>query len=260
MRIGVFDSGIGGLTVLKPLIQSKFFTETIYFGDTARVPYGGKDKNIIIRYALEAVEFFKNFDIQILIVACNTVSAYALDFMRKEATFEVYGVIESGVLAVEKYTFSHNKRPEDLEILVIGTKGTIKSEIYNDLLKEKNYQRIENLPTGLFVPIVEEEIFHGEILTATFEHYFKNIETPDVIVLGCTHFPLISDEIKKYFLSRENSTKENIFMVHSGEAIIDFLTSKYNFKEKFNSTEMKFFASENPSNLKRIANHWLGMV
>jgi len=86
VKVGVFDSGIGGLTVVKSLLEHQLFEEIIYFGDTARVPYGSKDKNTIVRYGIEAVEFFKNFDIDLIIVACNTVSAYALEEMRENAS------------------------------------------------------------------------------------------------------------------------------------------------------------------------------
>jgi glutamate racemase len=261
MKIGVFDSGIGGLTVLKPLLKSQLFSEVIYFGDTARVPYGSKDKNIVVRYSLEAVEFFKNFDIEILIVACNTASAYALEFMRKEANFPVFGVIESGVLRVEKHRIQAQKKASDLEILVIGTKATIKTDIYSQLLTKIGFSKIQNLATGLFVPIVEEGVFSGKLLNSVLEHYFKDIKSPDIIVLGCTHFPLISDEIKNYFLSKKENEKNNIFMLHSGEAIIDFLTDEFfqNMDEMaiFKKTETKFFASENPSGLREVAEKWL---
>ena len=99
MKVGVFDSGIGGLTVVKSILEHQLFEEIIYFGDTARVPYGSKDKNTIIRYAIEAVEFFKNFELDMIIVACNTVSAYALDEMNESADCPVIGVVEAGVLA-----------------------------------------------------------------------------------------------------------------------------------------------------------------
>ena len=99
MKIGVFDSGIGGLTVVKSLLQHQLFEEIIYFGDTARVPYGTKDKNTIIRYGIEAVEFFKNFELDLIVVACNTVSAYALNEMRNLSACPVIGVVEAGVLA-----------------------------------------------------------------------------------------------------------------------------------------------------------------
>ena len=101
MRAGVFDSGVGGLTVVKSILEEKLFDEIIYYGDTARVPYGPKDKNTIISYSLEALEFFKNFDIDMLIIACNSVSAYAIDELQKNTTIPVIGVIESGVLALK---------------------------------------------------------------------------------------------------------------------------------------------------------------
>jgi len=123
MKIGVFDSGIGGLTVVKSLLEHKLFEEIIYFGDTARVPYGIKDKNTIIRYAIEAVEFFKNFELDMIIVACNTVSAYALSEMRESATCPVIGVVEAGVLATANALEDKNSN-----ILILGTKATINSK------------------------------------------------------------------------------------------------------------------------------------
>ena len=247
MKIGVFDSGVGGLTVAKSLFESMFFSEIIYFGDTARVPYGSKDKNTVIRYSLEAVEFFKNFDIELLVVACNTVSAFALSQMREEASFNVVGVIESGVLAVEKY------QVQSLDsILVIGTEATISSLNYQNLLSEKGYQNIEALQTGLFVPIVEEGIFQGDVLDSAMRYYFEDVKNePKYIILGCTHFPLIGDEISKYFKNRP-------VLIHSGEAIMEYLTTQYpNLSEK--KTDIRFFASENPTNLKNVVRKWLNL-
>ena len=100
-RVGIFDSGVGGLTVAKSINQAKLFDEIIYFGDTARVPYGSKNESTIIRYSLESLEFLKNFDINFLITACNSVSSCALPELRKEANFEVVGVIEAGIQAVQ---------------------------------------------------------------------------------------------------------------------------------------------------------------
>ena len=168
MRIGVFDSGIGGLTVVKPLLKSKLFEKIIYFGDTARVPYGIKDKNVIIRYGLEAVQFFNNFDIDLLVVACNTVSAFAIPQMKLQANFEIVGVVEPGILAIQNSGADFNS-----EILILGTRATISSNIYQQKLMEIGYSNIQAIATGLFVPIVEEDIFHGKILDATMEFYFN---------------------------------------------------------------------------------------
>ncbi len=245
MKAAVFDSGIGGLTVVKSLLENKLFEEIIYFGDTARVPYGVKDKNTIIRYSLEALEFFKNFDVDILIVACNSVSAYALDELRANTNIPVVGVIESGVKACSK-----KLEKKDSNILVIGTKATVSSKKYEIALKELSYSNIISIPTGLFVPIVEEGIFEGNILNSTMEHYFKGLNNIDGVILGCTHFPLIENQISKYL--------NDAITIHSGEAIVDHLKLEYNFDKRFDATKTVFFASENPDGLKRVAKQWLG--
>ena len=151
MRVGVFDSGVGGLSVLKSLYEANLFEEIIYYGDTARVPYGVKDKETIIKFCLEALEFFKSFKIDMLIIACNTASAYALETLRARADFPIYGVIEAGVRATCK-----NLEDKDKEILVIATKATINSRQYQINLEKEGFTRVKALATGLFVPMVEE--------------------------------------------------------------------------------------------------------
>ncbi|MBD3842668.1 MAG: glutamate racemase, partial [Campylobacterales bacterium] len=194
MKAAVFDSGIGGLTVVKSLLENKLFEQIIYFGDTARVPYGVKDKNTIVRYSLEALEFFKNFDVDILIIACNSVSAYALDELRANSSIPVVGVIESGVQALV-----NNQVQKDAKVLVLGTNATVKSKKYEEKLLDLEYSNIVAVPTGLFVPLVEEGIFDGKVLEETMNHYFKDIHDVDTVILGCTHFPLIQDQISNYF-------------------------------------------------------------
>lgn len=245
MKIGVFDSGIGGLTVVKSLLEHQLFEEIIYYGDTARVPYGIKDKNTIIRYGLEAVEFFKNFELDLIIVACNTVSAYALDEMREISNCPIYGVVKAGAMAT-----SNALQNKDANILVLGTKATIKSKAYETRLHSLGYKNLQTKATGLFVPLVEEEVFSGEILEATFRHYFKDITHPDAVILGCTHFPLIEKELQNYF-------GEDTTLIHSGEAIVEYLEKEFTFTKKFDNPHMKFFASENPDALKTIAKKWL---
>jgi len=245
MKVGVFDSGIGGLTVVKSLLEHQLLEEIIYFGDTARVPYGSKDKNTIIRYAIEAIEFFKNFELDLIIVACNTVSAYALSEMRESATCPVIGVVEAGVLAT-----SNAMSNKDANILVIGTNATINSDAYATGLAEQNFTNINSCATPLFVPLVEEEILEGEILNATLKHYFKDIQTPDALILGCTHFPIIESSLSAYF-------GKNTKLIHSGEAIVEYLQTKFDFSQQYDKPKMKFFASENPEALRTIAQKWL---
>jgi len=248
MKIGVFDSGIGGLSVVKSLLEHQLFEEIIYYGDTARVPYGTKDKNTIIRYGIEAIEFFKNFELDLIIVACNTVSAYALSEMRESASCPVVGVVEAGVLAC-----TNSLQDKDSSILILGTKATIESKAYESGLDKNGFTNLDAKATGLFVPLVEEEIFHGSILDETFKYYFKDIiKTPKALILGCTHFPLISDALQNYF---GKETK----LIHSGEAIVQDLEKRFNFNKRYDKPKLKFFASENPDALKSIANKWLSL-
>jgi glutamate racemase len=247
MKVGVFDSGIGGLTVVKSLLEHQLFEEIIYFGDTARVPYGSKDKNTIIRYAIEAVEFFKNFELDMIIVACNTVSAYALDEMRESASCPVVGVVEAGILAT-----SNAMQDRDSNILILGTKATVNSKAYKEGLNALGYSKLQARATGLFVPLVEEEIYDGEILQATLRHYFKEIKHPDAVILGCTHFPLITDALQNYF---GNTT----LLIHSGDAIVEYLQKKFKFSHHYANPTLKFFASENPEALRAIASKWLSL-
>jgi len=245
VKVGVFDSGIGGLTVVKSLLEHQLFEEIIYFGDTARVPYGSKDKNTIIRYAIEAVEFFKNFDLDMIIVACNTVSAYALDEMRESSSIPVIGVVEAGVLAT-----ANALKDKNSNVLIIGTKATVNSQAYESSLKKLEYSNLHAKATPLFVQLVEEEIYSGKILEAAFEHYFKELEHPNAIILGCTHFPLIADALRNHF---GNDTT----LIHSGDAIVEHLEQKFDFSKKYSEPVLKFFASENPDALRKIADKWL---
>ncbi len=244
MRAAVFDSGVGGLTVVKSLVEHKLFEEIIYFGDTARVPYGTKDKNTIVRYSLEALEFFKNFEPDILIAACNSVSAYAIAELQQNAPFPVVGVIEPGVLALQKRAL-----PKSAQILIIGTNATISSGKYQKMLQERGFNNLISKPTPLFVPLVEEELFEGEILEATMRHYFGSLK-PDAIILGCTHFPLIAKAIKSYF-------GDQTILIHSGEAIVEHLQSAFGIQGEHTPPTLKLFASENPEKLKKIAKKWL---
>jgi glutamate racemase len=245
MKIGVFDSGAGGLSVVKSLLSENLFDEVIYYGDTARVPYGPKDKNTIIRYSLEALEFFNNFDIDLLITACNTVSAYALDEMNAQSKYPVLGVIKAGVMALENSSID-----KDDSILIIATRATVNSSRYQEELENLNYTNLTALQTGLFVPLVEEGMFNGNVLDATMQHYFSDIRHPKAIILGCTHFPLIGDALQNYFETKP-------LLIHSGEAIVEYLEAHYDLSSKNKETKLKIFASDNVAGLRKIAEHWL---
>ena len=242
-RCGIFDSGIGGLSVASEILKAKLFDEIIYFGDTARVPYGNKNESTIIRYSLEALEFLKNFDINFLVVACNSASSAALEDLRKEASFPVVGVIEAGVRAL-------NDEDKNKNILLVGTKRTIKSNKYQNLLKQNGFKNITAIATPLFVPLVEEGIVEGEITDKVFELYFNDIDKKkiDIIILGCTHYPFLSKTFKKHF--------PNAKLIHSGQAIVNLLKSKFDLKET-KTSNIKLYASDNPEELRQKAKLWL---
>lgn len=247
MKIGVFDSGVGGLSVLKSLYEARLFDEIIYYGDTARVPYGVKDKDTIVKFCLEALDFFTKFNIDMLIIACNTASAYALDALRLRADFPIYGVIDAGVEATKKALLDKNKK-----ILVIATKATIHSKEYQNRLQEQGFTNVDALATGLFVPMVEEGIFEGEFLQSAMRHYFKGIETPDALILACTHFPLLANSLSAYFGSK---TK----LIHSGDAIVEFLKQRQKLLLKKEKAKLYFYASSDVKSLENTAKIWLNL-
>ncbi|PAF42497.1 glutamate racemase [Helicobacter sp. 11S02596-1] len=248
MKAGVFDSGVGGLTVLKSILNAQMFDEIIYYGDTARVPYGVKDKQTIISFSLEALDFFAPHQIDILIIACNTASAYAIEAMREKSSVPIVGVIEPGIQAVK------NKiQDKNASILIIATKATIASKAYECKLQACGYHQIQSLATGLFVPIVEEGMKDGEILDATMWHYFSSIATPpQAIILGCTHFPLIAPAIDGFF-------KHQSQLIHSGDAIVDYLQKNHKIHQNPSKKQAKlhFYASSNVSSLEKTAQEWL---
>ncbi|ANV97453.1 glutamate racemase [Helicobacter enhydrae] len=242
MRAGVFDSGIGGVSVLKSLLDARLFEEIVYYGDTARVPYGTKDKETIIQYSLEALEFFKSQNIDILILACNTVSAYALDILKQRVSFPIIGVIEAGVLALQNTAMDKNA-----QILVIATQATTQSQIYPNALHKLGYKHITALATSLFVPFVEEGIYDGEFLQECLKHYFSKLQTtPQFIILGCTHYPFIAKAISQYF-------NHQCTLIHSGNAIVEQLKKECALTPTFANTTLKFFSSQNNQTLEKEA-------
>ncbi|NPA11306.1 MAG: glutamate racemase [Epsilonproteobacteria bacterium] len=243
MKCGIFDSGIGGLSVAREILKAGLFDEIIYYGDTARVPYGSKNESTIISYSLEALEFLKNFDIDFLVVACNSASATAINALKKEAKFPVVGVIEAGIMAAQNFD-------KDKNILLIGTKRTISSNKYQTGLKQKGFKNIISIATPLFVPLVEEGIVEGKVVDEVFELYFKDIdkEKIELIILGCTHYPFLTSAFKKHFKNAE--------LIHSGQAIVQLLQNEYGLSQNQEST-IKLFASDNVEELRKKAKEWL---
>ncbi len=269
MKVGVFDSGVGGLSVLRSLLRANLFEEVVYYGDTARVPYGSKSVETIRQFSLEAVEFFcecggekwqkmcyefsensnlcenTKSPIDLLVVACNTVSATAIEQMRARAPFGVVGVIEAGVArAVEVLK-------KDAKILVIATKATVASGAYEAGLKAAGFSSVFSLATPLFVPLVEEGVLGGALLKSAFHHYFDGLGfEPDAVILGCTHFPFLSEALQEFF-------GEKTRLIHSGEAMVAYLKANFTFGEFAGQTRTRFYASSDLKTLEKRAREWL---
>ncbi|WQV62128.1 glutamate racemase [Helicobacter pylori] len=253
MKIGVFDSGVGGFSVLKSLLKARLFDEIIYYGDSARVPYGTKDPTTIKQFGLEALDFFKPHQIELLIVACNTASALALEEMQKHSKIPIVGVIEPSILAIKQQVEDKNA-----PILVLGTKATIQSNAYDNALKQQGYLNISHLATSLFVPLIEESILEGELLETCMHYYFTPLEIlPEVIILGCTHFPLIAQKIEGYFMGHFALPTPPL-LIHSGDAIVEYLQQKYALKNNAHAfPKVEFHASGDVIWLEKQAKEWL---
>lgn len=192
--VGVFDSGVGGLTVAREIMRHLPNENIVYFGDTARVPYGSKSKDNIIRYSRQIIHFLKTKGVKAIVIACNTASALALDVVREESDIPIIGVVEPGARAALDVTVSK-------KIGVIGTEATIRSSMY-----EKIIQGIdpEAVVTGkacpLFVPLVEEGFAKHQVTKEIIDFYLSSFLETDIdsLILGCTHYPLLRSRIREY--------------------------------------------------------------
>jgi glutamate racemase len=249
--IGIFDSGIGGLTVVKQLIKHLPRENLVYFGDTARLPYGTKSDKLIKQYALENATFLQQYDIKFLVVACNSASSVALETLEANLSVPVTGVITPGVHAAVKAT--SNKR-----IGVIGTTATINSDAYTKIIKQLDPSiQVYGQPCPLLVPLVEEGWIHDEITRLTIRKYLNPLlkQKIDSIILGCTHFPVL-----KKVISQE--VGDHIILIDSGEETAKTVQSILNelnlSREKDSDGTVRFFVSDIPGKFDEIGTRFLG--
>lgn len=191
--IGVFDSGLGGLTVLREIMELVPTESVVYFGDCGRVPYGTKSKETVIKYTFQDIRFLLNQDIKMIVIACNTASAHSLDRVKHSFDIPVIEVVEPGAATVARET--KNKR-----VGVIGTAGTISTGVYEKAInKIDNSIEIFSRACPLFVPLVEEGWWDNDIALRIAEEYLNSLkqEGIDTLVLGCTHYPLLQQTISR---------------------------------------------------------------
>ncbi len=191
--IGVFDSGVGGLTVAREIMRQLPNESIIYFGDTARVPYGTKSKETIITYSRQIVEFLMTKQVKAIVIACNTASAFALEAVQQEVSIPVIGVVKPGAKVAAETT-------KNQKVGVIATEGTINSHIYTDYLSRTNPDvEVYGKACPLFVSLVEEGWLDDPITTEIADRYLAELKESgvDTLVLGCTHYPLLRRTIQK---------------------------------------------------------------
>jgi glutamate racemase len=185
--IGVFDSGVGGLTVVKQVMKTLPNEDIVYFGDTARLPYGSKSKEAVTRFSSQIVRFLLTKNVKAIIIACNTASSNSLDTLRKEFSLPIFGVVVPGV--EEAIRSTKNKR-----VGIIGTAATVRSNAYQQLICQADPEiQVFSKACPLFVSLVEEGWTENEIARLTAQQYLKELieEGIDSLVLGCTHYPLL---------------------------------------------------------------------
>jgi glutamate racemase len=191
--VGVFDSGLGGLTVVREIMRNLPNERMVYFGDTARVPYGNKSKATIIRFSRQIVNFLKTQNVKAIVVACNTASALALEAIEPEVDVPIIGVVRPGTEMALHTTV--NKR-----IGVIATEGTIRSNLYQTLLQKNDPEmKVFTRACPLFVPLVEEGWTKDPVTEEVARRYLKNIleQKIDTLIMGCTHYPLLRKLLQK---------------------------------------------------------------
>jgi len=251
--IGIFDSGIGGLTVVRELMRQMPEHGIIYFGDTARYPYGNKSKQTIERYALEDARFLISKGAKIIVTACNTASALAIDALRKQIDLPLFEVVAP---AVEKaLQVTKNKR-----VGVIGTRGTIKSEIYkNKILELDAKTQVFSKACPLFAPLVEEGWTRRAETKRIIKAYLAplKIKNIDTLILGCTHYPLLKSQIQK-------KAGKRVVLVDSAQEVVagikKFLNDNPEVDKNLarNAEKSQFYLSDLSDHTQSIASNWLG--
>lgn len=192
--IGVFDSGVGGLTVAREIMRQLPNENLVYFGDTARVPYGSKSKDNIIRYSRQIIHFLKTKGVKAIVIACNTASALALDVVREESDIPIIGVVEPGARAALQIT-------KTKKIGVIGTEATVQSAMYGKIIKGLDPAvTVVGKACPLFVPLVEEGFAKHKVTEEIIDYYLASMRDSDIdsLILGCTHYPLLRSRIRAY--------------------------------------------------------------
>jgi len=249
--IGIFDSGLGGLTVAKEVFRLLPNEDIIYFGDTGRTPYGSRSKDIVIEFSRQDTNFLVEQGVKVIVVACNTASALALPNIESDYDIEMLGVIKPGARSAVKST-------KNGKIGVIGTMGTISSDVYSREIGTLDPKiKVFSLACPLFVPLVEEGYLDKPATKLIADDYLAPFRTNgiDTLVLGCTHYPLLKDVIREVL-------GDKVTLIDSAEetaqAVYKHLLTNELLREKTTEVLHKFYVSDLPDRFNQVARHFLG--
>lgn len=249
--IGIFDSGMGGLTVMKEIVSKLPNENIVYFGDTARLPYGEKSPEAIIRFCVESIIFLMEQEIKLLVLACNTASSYAFNKLKTIFNIPIVEVIEPGVLKSIEST-------KNGKIAVLGTKATINSGSYKNKLQLYNASaEVYSIACPLFVPLAEEGLQNHPAAKLIAQEYLKELSEKeiDTLLLGCTHYPILKKIIQECL-------KEDINIVDSATACAEKASAalcEFNLKNSSLETGFhRFFVSDNPEKFRLLGQKFLG--
>jgi len=251
--IGVFDSGVGGLTVVKALMRLLPHEDIIYLGDTARVPYGTKSKETVTRFSIECTRFLKRFDIKLAVVACNTASSWSLSTLKKMFKFPIIGVINPGVKEACVKTGNN-------AVGVIGTKATVQSAAYVKEIEKANKRvRVYQKACPLFVPLVEENMLNGKITHDIALNYLKELlkKRIDTLILGCTHYPLLKSTLKGIFPRKVNIIDSSLSVSCEVKAFLELNHIRNSSAKK---GRLRTFVTDDPVLFKKISKIFLKRV
>jgi glutamate racemase len=255
-KIGVFDSGFGGLTVLKALLEAVPEADYLYFGDTARLPYGSKSADTVARYACEAVRFLEQQGAGLLVIACNTATALALPQIRQAASVEVVGVIEPGAQQAAAVTRTR-------KAVVIGTEATISSHAYRNALTKFQIESHEKA-CPLLVPLVEEGWINHDVTREIAgiylaEAFADGFSTADVLLLGCTHYPLLKPVLQKVIPKGVTLVDSAESTAHAVATLLDTQRerSQSHATPSHNPANIKFFVTDSAEKFQRLGKLFL---
>ncbi len=248
--IGIFDSGVGGLTVMQQIMHLLPHERLIYFGDTARVPYGNKSSQTIVRYSIENTICLLEKNIKLLVVACNTASAFALPKLRRLFNLPIVGVIEAG--AEKAVQVSHNQF-----IAVLGTKGTIQSGVYQAAIRKLAPQAtLIPIACPLFVPLVEEHWLQHPatcLIIQEYLHPLRNQEV-DTVLLGCTHYPLLSSLIQQEVGGKVSLVDSASTCAHQ----VAYLLKQHQLLSPILQGQHQYYVSDDPEKFLSLAERLFG--